>query len=449
MRQQAFIFSNPPCLSPGAKSKGSTYLPAAMSDSPSITGALDHAMDHAGAHVITQIAAFLILAALLVLHRGLAACERRLDRLLREQEQTHTEARERAGDMDYMRMLLKGFRAHEAATEAAMLRVETSVASLCLKLDEPNLFGSSNRTASQTGPIRPEHSGSFNRHRTFEVEVQDSPRGNRAPPSAASRPNLSDSAKPPEPAASSWLAVMRRLRQEEPTPSSGDVECSSASSPEGALRFDSVEVEQVLAHKHRRDGDGRVPLHACGATDNVRVATLLLEDGANLNSQDVAGATPLHLCGSADSVGVAKLLLDAGADTEMGIDLDHGPLYAGATPLHVCGTSGSVRVAKLLLDANADKDAQDDIGLTVLHMCSLSGSVGVAELLIGAGADLEARDEQHGMTALHLCCCCNNARVAQLLLDAGADREAKDGQGRTAQDMCRKAQSLRVLALLS
>jgi hypothetical protein len=415
-----------------------------MSGSPTHAG-VNGAMDYAGVGTIAQIAVVLLVAAIFVLHRGLATCERLLGQVLQEQEHTHAELRERAGDLDYLRAVLKDSRAHETAVSERLLQVETCVASLCLKLDEHLV----SIPTTPTPTNRPEHSTSFNRHWTFGVKVQDSPRSGRRSPSAAPRPDLSDFAYANS---NSWIAVLRRVLHEELTqsscdPSSCDVELLSASSSEGVLSSNSVEkLERVLAHKHSRDDNGWVPLHACGATDNVRVATLLLENGANLNSQDITGATPLHLCASAGSVGVAKLLLDTGADAEIGLDLDHSLLHGGATPLHVCGTSDSVSVAKLLLDANADKDAQDDVGCTALHMCSMAGSVGVAELLIGAGAELEARDDQ-GMTPLLVCCSSDKAGVAQLLLDAGADRRAMDRLGRTVQDLCRKANSPRVSAL--
>jgi ankyrin repeat protein len=63
-------------------------------------------------------------------------------------------------------------------------------------------------------------------------------------------------------------------------------------------------------------GSGGTPLHIAVLTDQMEVARLLLEKGANINAKavDEAGGTPLYWAAEIGRLDIAKMLVEAGAD---------------------------------------------------------------------------------------------------------------------------------------
>ena len=75
--------------------------------------------------------------------------------------------------------------------------------------------------------------------------------------------------------------------------------------------------------------------------------SVLIENGANVNSKDRDGWTPLHFAAWKDSEEAAKLLLNAKAEVDLGDGI-------GRPPLHFAAWYGSPKVAKLLLRSGAN-----------------------------------------------------------------------------------------------
>ena len=75
--------------------------------------------------------------------------------------------------------------------------------------------------------------------------------------------------------------------------------------------------------------------------------SVLIENGANVNSKDRDGWTPLHFAAWKDSEEAAKLLLKAKAEVDLGDGI-------GRPPLHFAAWYGSPKVAKLLLRSGAN-----------------------------------------------------------------------------------------------
>ena len=173
-----------------------------------------------------------------------------------------------------------------------------------------------------------------------------------------------------------------------------------------------------------RDGGWRTPLHA--ATDwpgyfpaAPAAAAMLLEAGADPND-DTGGdcpETPLHWAASTDDVDVAAVLIDGGADLNMpggsiGTQLDNAIGY------------GCWHVARLLVERGAPVDSlwhaaalgmldrlehlltttppptQDDLNNAFFQACS-GGQRRAAERLLAAGADINASPAYaNGLTPL-------------------------------------------------
>jgi ankyrin len=205
-----------------------------------------------------------------------------------------------------------------------------------------------------------------------------------------------------------------------------------------ASYFGNIEIVRLLlnhgADPEAAEGNmGDKPLHrvACGEyksqEDGVRVAQLLLERGADVNTQRRDHQTPLHLASYYGNIEIVCLLLDHGAD------LEAADGNVGGKPLHhvPCGEYKSqedgVRVAQLLLERGADVNTRCDDHQTPLHLASYFGNIEIVRLLLNHGADPEAAEGDMGEKPLHRVARGeyksqeDGVRVAQLLLDRGAD----------------------------
>eukprot|EP00803_Ostreobium_quekettii_P004493 evm.model.scf_2653.2 EVM.evm.TU.scf_2653.2 scf_2653:15495-17567(+) len=164
-----------------------------------------------------------------------------------------------------------------------------------------------------------------------------------------------------------------------------------------------------------------------------RMASQQLERGADpdaccVESGNIAGCAALHATGfQVENLGVAELLVQAGADVGL-------PCRDGWTPLHVAAASGSSAVIDLLIDWEADPDGRNDILETPLHWAADNNRVGAVRMLIkkGAGLDVEKID---GYTPLHIAALRGFVAVVAALEQAGADVEAEGLDGNKPRDV--------------
>jgi len=211
-----------------------------------------------------------------------------------------------------------------------------------------------------------------------------------------------------------------------------------------------------------KEEDGRTPLHAAAFLNSLDVASLLIDDGADIEA--VAGLLldrvllagrrpPIHTVASEDYRGspleVASLLIDRGADIESVRSLlfDRVLLAGRLPPLHTAARENSLEVASPLIDLGVDIEAKDRRGKTALHLAAEGNSLDIARLLIERGANIEAKD-LYGKTPLHPAALLNSCDVVSLLIECGADIEAKDSAGWTPLYTATLFQALNVASLL-
>ncbi|XP_019727470.1 ankyrin repeat domain-containing protein 50 [Hippocampus comes] len=208
-------------------------------------------------------------------------------------------------------------------------------------------------------------------------------------------------------------------------------------------------VEVLLDHKARvdlADRDGRTALSvaalcvpaAAGRRGSGKVASLLLERGANPGHRDTDGMTPLLLAayeGHDDGHDdVAELLLDAGADVdETAGPAGDAPASAAVTPLLAAAAMGHMKVVSQLLFWGAAVDAIDGEGRTALSLAAAQGSVEVVRALLDRGLDENHKDDL-GWTPLHAAACEGHRAVCAALTERGSAARVgeMDIEGRTA-----------------
>ncbi len=160
--------------------------------------------------------------------------------------------------------------------------------------------------------------------------------------------------------------------------------------------------------------------------------------------------SPLMSACDEGSLKIASLLIDAGAD------VNYTGKY-GITPLHrvVHGKQPDrVKIAKLLIDRGADPDGGNKARRPLLLSAAASSSTAMVELLLKAGADINKKSV-FGETALIAAAYANRGDMIPLLIRKGADIEACYDQqagsefgGKNALEMARHAKARKAIAAL-
>jgi uncharacterized protein len=169
-------------------------------------------------------------------------------------------------------------------------------------------------------------------------------------------------------------------------------------------------VELLLengADVHTEDIMGETPLHKAVQRGRQDVVEILCRKGANINQHACSGYTPLHLAFRIRFDFIAELLKE-------GEESGEGAFNA------VGAYEQAVRIGnemvKLLLSKGAKIDDCDFSKETVLHMAAAGGDMELVELLLNSGANVNLRsmDER---TPLDIAVHGGQQGVVQLLLD--------------------------------
>ena len=163
-------------------------------------------------------------------------------------------------------------------------------------------------------------------------------------------------------------------------------------------RLDPMELEGITAHgtwPDRFDAISRALL----ARDTVAVARLLerypsclLSDGTFARRS--WGLTPLHTAVESGHLELVRMVLDAGADIQT-------ESYYYGSALHYAARAGRVDLARELTLRGIRLDRCDIEGCTALHLAACEGHVDMVALLLHHGADARATTE-FGSTALDM-----------------------------------------------
>jgi ankyrin repeat protein len=162
----------------------------------------------------------------------------------------------------------------------------------------------------------------------------------------------------------------------------------------------------------RAAGGGSI-VDAAKARDMAAVRTLLKQpNAANVATKD--GTTALHWATDHDDLVMAKLLVQSGANVK-------AANRYGVTPIYSAAVNGNAAMLELLLDAGADVNAALPEGETVLMTAARTGKVAAVKLLLTRGANVNVKENWKQQTALMWAAHEGNTETITLLLEAGAN----------------------------
>jgi len=150
-----------------------------------------------------------------------------------------------------------------------------------------------------------------------------------------------------------------------------------------AARTDNVKVATALLDKgvnaNTRGPRGKTALMVASSSGSAAVVRALLERGARVNTKDLVGVTALGWASATDHPQIVALLKAYGAE-------DLGPGYKNAALLSA-SEKGDLTLVRRWLDEGADINIVDAAGATPLIHASLAGHVEVVRFLLDSGAD--------------------------------------------------------------
>jgi ankyrin repeat protein len=250
--------------------------------------------------------------------------------------------------------------------------------------------------------------------------------------------------------------------------------------------FRDLVERRIIKHPQqvdRFDGTFGTPLHASViGGGHSKVAQLLLERGANINSCTPHDATPLYIASQLGLLEIGKWLLDHGADVNR-------RMKNGSTSPYMAVENRDLEATRLLLKREAISQADDrstpllsafqkkspphlpaghhhvDVsrklfkpyyakvnsrnanGSTPLHCALHYKNFDVVHLLLDHKADVHARDES-GKIPLHLAAACGPLEVSRKLLELNSEVNSQDDEGSTPLHCALRNGNLNVVWLL-
>ncbi|XP_017776693.1 PREDICTED: protein phosphatase 1 regulatory inhibitor subunit 16B isoform X2 [Nicrophorus vespilloides] len=229
---------------------------------------------------------------------------------------------------------------------------------------------------------------------------------------------------------------------------------------EAATRNDIDEVRRLLMKGVNPDScneDGLTALHQCCIDNNESMLLLLLEYGANANSEDSEKWTPLHAAATCGHLKLVRILIARGAnllavnadgnmpydicEDEQALDYIESEMSKRGVTQELIDDTRAHTEKKMLTDlqrvaaSNGDLEVHDTQGATPLHIAAANGYTSVVEFLLDHNVNTDVKDRDDWRPA-HAAACWGHLEVLELLVQSGADLTAINKHEETPADIC-------------
>lgn len=155
-------------------------------------------------------------------------------------------------------------------------------------------------------------------------------------------------------------------------------------------------------------------LHDVAHDGSTECTASLLEGGLiEINSKTPDGSTALMLTTIPCFLRIARMLLKNGADVSMAND-------NGYTSLSISAQHGYTALTKVLMERGADIEAVPSLGSTPLDLAAAGGHVQVIQMFVKEGCNIDSRSYD-GTTPLYSAAAAGNLQAIVTLLRAKTD----------------------------
>ena len=165
-------------------------------------------------------------------------------------------------------------------------------------------------------------------------------------------------------------------------------------------------------------------LHAASAGGHTRIVQILLEKGAEMNTENGEYGTALEAASAEGHIEIVQILLEKGA--EVNVVRERG-FYS--TALEAASGEGHIEIVQILLEKGAEVNVVRE-GVfynTALGQASAGGYTEIVQILLEKGAEVNAEGGGRYGTALGQASREGHTEIVQILLEKGAEVNAEGG----------------------
>ena len=203
-----------------------------------------------------------------------------------------------------------------------------------------------------------------------------------------------------------------------------------------------------------KEADGYTCLHRSVFMNSFEMTSLIIEElkkrlgfGASnqlskfMNEKTSEGFTALHYASSKGNIKIAKLLIENGATVE-------ATTNRGKNVMHLSAESNQPSIMVYFIHYQAqDVFSIDECGSTPLHWACYSGAEETVSFLLSLKVSIDAKDKE-GYTPLHLAVQAVKEKIVLKLLQNGADKNIKNLHGETPLDIAVKKKYYKIISIL-
>ncbi len=176
-----------------------------------------------------------------------------------------------------------------------------------------------------------------------------------------------------------------------------------------------IAILLVAAGSTALASEADAPLAYAAMRGDIEDVRSLLRQKADVNAPQGDGTTGLHWAVYRDDLEMATLLLEAGADVGAKTRVNE------IIPIVMAAKNGNAAMVRLLLEAGSDANSSDTNGTTLLMYAAAAGEADAVQTLLDGGADVNASDTTNGQTATMFASALDRAGAIRVLAVAGAD----------------------------